>query len=55
MNKPVICAQAVEMIPDGAPLMVGGFMGVGSPYRLIEELVRQNIRENAVLESVGAA
>ncbi len=29
------------MIPDGASLMIGGFMGVGTPERLIDELVRQ--------------
>jgi acetate CoA/acetoacetate CoA-transferase alpha subunit len=29
------------MIPDGATLMIGGFLGVGSPYRLIDELLRQ--------------
>ena len=33
--------DAVAMIPDGATLMIGGFMGVGSPERLIEELVLQ--------------
>ena len=29
------------MIPEGATLMIGGFMGVGTPERLIDELVRQ--------------
>ncbi|MDM0085398.1 CoA-transferase [Variovorax sp. J31P179] len=29
------------MVPEGAVVMVGGFMGVGSPLRLIDELVRQ--------------
>ena len=29
------------MIPDNASLMVGGFMGVGSPHRILNELVRQ--------------
>ena len=30
------------MIPDGASLMIGGFMAVGTPQRVIDELVRQN-------------
>ena len=29
------------MIPAGASLMIGGFMGVGTPEPLIDELVRQ--------------
>jgi acetate CoA/acetoacetate CoA-transferase alpha subunit len=34
-------ANAVAAVPQGATLMIGGFMGVGSPHRLIHELVRQ--------------
>ncbi|HEX9140286.1 MAG TPA: 3-oxoacid CoA-transferase subunit A [Steroidobacteraceae bacterium] len=34
-------ANAVAAVPEGATLMIGGFMGVGSPHRLIDELVRQ--------------
>ncbi len=37
----IALADAVAMIPDGASLMVGGFMGVGTPEPLIDELVRQ--------------
>lgn len=40
-NKAISLTRAVEMIPDGATLMIGGFLGVGSPHRLIDELVRQ--------------
>jgi acetate CoA/acetoacetate CoA-transferase alpha subunit len=32
------------MIPDGASVMVGGFMGVGTPERLMDELARQGKR-----------
>jgi acetate CoA/acetoacetate CoA-transferase alpha subunit len=37
--------RSVAMIPDGASLMIGGFMGVGTPERLIDEIVRQNKRD----------
>jgi acetate CoA/acetoacetate CoA-transferase alpha subunit len=40
LHKVVSAAQAAELIFDGASLMIGGFMGVGSPHRLIAELVR---------------
>jgi len=39
--KPVSAEEAVAMIPNGATVMVGGFMGVGTPERLLDELVRQ--------------
>ncbi|MDM0084723.1 CoA transferase subunit A [Variovorax sp. J31P179] len=41
MKKAIPLDQAVAMVPEGAVVMVGGFMGVGSPLRLIDELVRQ--------------
>ncbi len=42
MHKGIALSAAVEKIPDGSSLMIGGFMGIGSPHRLIGELVRQN-------------
>src|SRR6516225_918398 len=38
---PVSAEEAVAMIPNGATVMVGGFMGVGTPQRLLDEVVRQ--------------
>ena len=39
--RAVSAEEAVAMIPTGASIMVGGFMGVGTPERLLDELVRQ--------------
>jgi acetate CoA/acetoacetate CoA-transferase alpha subunit len=41
--------QVVAMIPDGASLMIGGFMAVGTPERLVDEVVRQRKRELTVI------
>ena len=42
--RTVSLEDAVAMIPDGARLMVGGFMAVGTPERLVDEIVRQGKR-----------
>lgn len=47
--KSVSAEEAVAMIPNGATVMVGGFMGVGTPERLVNELVRQNKSELTVI------
>jgi acetate CoA/acetoacetate CoA-transferase alpha subunit len=47
--KPISAQEAVSLIPSGATLMVGGFMGVGTPESLIDELVRQRKRELTVI------
>jgi acetate CoA/acetoacetate CoA-transferase alpha subunit len=47
--KTVSLEDAVAMIPDGASVMVGGFMGVGTPERVMDELTRQGKRELTVI------
>lgn len=47
--KAVSVGEAVSIIPDGATLMIGGFMGVGTPERLVDELVRQGKRNLTVI------
>lgn len=47
--KTVSLEKAVAMIPDGASLMVGGFMGVGTPERVMDELTRQGKRDLTVI------
>ncbi len=48
-NKLRSCVDAVARIPDGAVLMIGGFMGAGSPPRLIDELVRQGQKDLTII------
>src|SRR5215475_8138326 len=47
--KTIALDQAVALIPDGASLMIGGFMGVGTPERLVDEIVRQGKRNLTVI------
>ncbi len=46
---------AVEQIPDSASLLIGGFMGVGSPDRVISEIVRQKKRDLTVIANDTAS
>ena len=41
--------EAVALVPNGASIMIGGFMGVGTPERIIDELVRQGKRNLTVI------
>jgi acetate CoA/acetoacetate CoA-transferase alpha subunit len=47
--------KSVAMIPDGASLMIGGFMAVGTPERVIDEIVRQKKRYLTVIANDTAA
>ena len=47
--RTVSLEQSVALIPDGASLMIGGFMAVGTPERLIDEIVPQKKRDLTVI------
>lgn len=49
MSKVIKVSEAIAAISDGAVLMIGGFMGAGTPPRLIDELVRQGKRDLTVI------
>jgi len=52
--KTLALEKAVAMIPDGASLLVGGFMAVGTPERIVDELVRQGKRDLTVIANDNA-
>jgi acetate CoA/acetoacetate CoA-transferase alpha subunit len=47
--KTISLQDAVALIPDSASLMIGGFMAVGTPERVIDELVRKGKRNLTVI------
>lgn len=44
MNKIVSIQEAVSKIKENDVLLVGGFLGVGSPHRCIDELIQQKTK-----------
>jgi acetate CoA/acetoacetate CoA-transferase alpha subunit len=46
--------EAAALIPDGASLMVGGFMGVGTPEHVVDALLRQGRRDLTVIANDSA-
>ena len=53
--KTISVQNAVAMIPAGATLMIGGFMGVGTPEPLMDEIIRQQKGDLTVIANDTAA
>jgi acetate CoA/acetoacetate CoA-transferase alpha subunit len=49
MKAAIRADAAAAMIPDGATVLIGGFMAVGTPSRLIDALVRRGACELTVV------
>ncbi|MET1411610.1 3-oxoacid CoA-transferase subunit A [Roseibium sp. HPY-6] len=49
MKQAIKAGDAAELIPDGSTLLIGGFMGVGSPHRLIDAIVERGARNLTVV------
>jgi acetate CoA/acetoacetate CoA-transferase alpha subunit len=44
VKRALSAEDAIALIPDGASLLIGGFMAVGSPHRLIDALAQSGKR-----------
>jgi len=49
MKTAITADAAAALIPDGARLLIGGFMGTGSPHRLIDALVKRGAQNLTVI------
>ena len=45
--------EAMERITDGCTIMIAGFGGIGSSYRLVNEIIKKNVK-NLTLISIDA-
>lgn len=45
MKGGIRAEAAAALVPDGASVMIGGFMGVGTPDRLIDALVQRGVKD----------
>lgn len=45
MNKVVSIEEAISHIKDGMTIMIGGFLGCGSPHKLIDALVEKGVKD----------
>ncbi|MBB6214422.1 acetate CoA/acetoacetate CoA-transferase alpha subunit [Anaerosolibacter carboniphilus] len=45
MNKSISIEEAVTHVQDGMTIMVGGFLGCGSPQKLIDALVEKGVKD----------
>ena len=49
MRSSMSPSAAADIVPDGAVVMIGGFMGVGTPRRIIDAMVRRGIKDLTVI------
>ena len=48
-NKVISIEEAVNMIPDGATIMFGGFLGCGSAHKVIEALANKGTKDLTII------
>ncbi len=49
MAKLISVTEAARMIYDGSVLMVGGFMGCGSPHKLLDKILERNVKNLTII------
>lgn len=49
MNKIVSLDVAMDHVKDGMTIMIGGFLGVGTPEKFIDELIKREIKDLTII------
>lgn len=51
MNKLKTIEEAVSLIKDGMTVMIGGFLGVGTPHGIIDKMIENEIKDLTIITS----
>lgn len=51
MNKIVTNGETKKLFKDGMTIMIGGFLGCGSPHKLIDELVESKVKDLTIISN----
>lgn len=49
MNKKISLQQAADMVKDGMTIMIGGFLGTGTPEGIVDALVEKNVQDLTII------
>lgn len=49
MNKLISAAEAAALVPNGASVMVGGFMGCGSPHSILAAMAERGTKDMTLI------
>lgn len=51
MNKVISLKEAMDKISDGMTIMIGGFLGVGTPEIFIDEIIKRNLKDLTIISN----
>lgn len=54
MNKTKELDAVIETVRDGMTIMIGGFLGVGSPLNCLEKLAQRNVKDLTIIAIVNS-
>lgn len=49
VNKIITLEESMDYIKDGMTVMIGGFMGVGTPEHIIDAMIKKNIKDLTII------
>ncbi|SES97598.1 acetate CoA-transferase subunit alpha [Anaerobranca gottschalkii] len=49
MSKIISFEEAAALVKDGMTVMIGGFLGCGSPHKLIDKLIEKGVKDLTVI------